>query len=143
VTTAQTRPKKLTLPFTHFSIRKLAAYLQGIYGHHDPRQVPARQIQIKRERLRQILAGHDITFQRTRTWKESTDPDYESTLDRIEEVTTRFLGRCFAFDQFGPLSIRRPCHGTCWAARNHPDRLRATYKRTHGIRYFHGCYDMS
>ena len=26
--------------------------------------------------------------------------------------------------------------------RNHPDRLRATYKRTHGIRYLHGCYDL-
>jgi len=52
------------------------------------------------------------------------------------------LDRCFAFDQFGPLSIR-PCHGTCWAARKHPDRLPATYHRTHGIRYFHGCYDLS
>jgi transposase len=142
VTTARTRPKKLGLPFTRFSIRKLAGYLQGRYGRHDPHQVPSRQIQIKRERLRQILAGHDITFQRTRTWKESTDPDYESKLDRIEEVTTHFFGRCFAFDQFGPLSIR-PCHGTCWAARNHPDRLRATYKRTHGIRYFHGCHDLA
>ncbi len=142
VTTAATRPKKLALPFTRFSVRKLAAYLQGRYGHHDPKQVPARQVRIRRERLRRILAAHDITFQRTRTWKESTDADFESKLDRIEEVTTEFLGRCFAFDQFGPLSIR-PCHGTCWAARNHPDRLRATYKRTHGIRYFHGCYDMS
>ena len=140
--TARTRPKKLGLPFTRFSIRKLACYLQGRYGRHDPQQAPARQIPIRRERLRQILAGHDITFQRTRTWKESTDPDYETKLDRIEQVTTEFLPRCFAFDQFGPLSIR-PCHGTCWAARNHPDRLRATYKRTHGIRYFHGCYDLA
>jgi DDE superfamily endonuclease len=40
------------------------------------------------------------------------------------------------------LSIR-PCHGTCWAPRKHPDRLPATYHRTHGIRYFHGCYDLS
>jgi hypothetical protein len=140
--TATTRPKKLGLPFTHFSIRKLAAYLQGRYGRNDRQQAPARLVGIRRKRLRQILAGHDITFQRTRTWKESTDPDYESKLDRIEQVTTQFLGRCFAFDQFGPLSIR-PCHGTCWAARNHPDRLRATYTRTHGIRYLHGCYDLS
>ena len=44
-----------------------------------------------------------------------------------------------AFDQFGPLSIR-PCHGACWARRKKPARLRATYHRTHGIRYFHGCY---
>jgi hypothetical protein len=63
-------------------------------------------------------------------------------LDRIEHVTTRFPDRCFAFDQFGPLSIR-PCHGTCWAARTHPDRLRATYHRSRGIRYFHGCYSLA
>jgi hypothetical protein len=142
VATATTRPKKLGLPSTHFSIGETGRYLQRCYGHPDPKQVPARLVRIRRERLRQILAAHDITFQRTRTWKESTDPGFESKLDRIEEVTTRVLGRCFAFDQFGPRSIR-PCHGTCWAARNHPDRLPATYKRTHGIRYFHGCYDLS
>jgi transposase len=142
VATAKMRPKQLGLPFTRFSIRKLTGYVRGDYGRRDPKQVPAREVCIGRERLRQILAGHDITFQRTRTWKESTDPEYESKLERIEEVTTRFLPRCFAFDQFGPLSIR-PCHGTCWAARNHPDRLRATYKRTHGIRYLHGCYDLA
>jgi hypothetical protein len=55
---------------------------------------------------------------------------------------SNWLDRCFAFDQFGPLSIR-PCHGTCWAAHKHPDRLPATYHRTHGIRYFHGCYDLA
>jgi hypothetical protein len=54
-------------------------------------------------------------------------------------VTTKFPQRCFAFDQFGPLSIR-PHHGSGWAPVGHPDRLPATYKRTHGIRYFHGCY---
>jgi len=47
---------------------------------------------------------------------------------------------CLA-EQFGPLSIR-PCHGTCWAPRKRPARLRATYHRTHGIRYFHGCYSL-
>jgi hypothetical protein len=34
-------------------------------------------------------------------------------------------------------------HATCWAARRHPDRLAATYHRTHRIRYFHGCYSLS
>ena len=81
-------------------------------------------------------------FQRTRTWKTSTDPEYDAKLDRIEEVMSNRLDRCFAFDQFGPLSIR-PCHGTCWAVHKHPDRLPATYHRTHGIRYFHGCYDLA
>ena len=76
-------------------------------------------MRIGRERLRQILHARGITFQRTRTWKESTDPDRDAKLDRIEYVTSHFPDRCFAFDQFGPLSIR-PCHGTCWAPRKQP-----------------------
>ena len=73
--------------------------------------------------------------------KESRDPDKDRKLDRIEEVTSRFPHRCFAFDQFGPLSIR-PCHGATWAPQTKPTRLPATYHRTHGIRYFHGCYSL-
>jgi hypothetical protein len=92
-----------------------------------------------RERLRQILHDHGISFQRTRTWKESADPEKDAKLDRIEHVTSTFPDRCFAFDQFGPLSIR-PAHGSAWARQGRPARLPATYHRTHGIRYFHGCY---
>ena len=94
---------------------------------------------IGRERLRQLLHERGISFQRTRTWKESTDPDRDAKLDRTEYVTSACPDRCFAFDQSGPLSIR-PCHGVCRAPRKRPARLRATYHRTHGIRYFHGCY---
>jgi transposase len=142
VATATTRPTRLGLPFTHWSIRKLAAYLSGRYGHHDPGLVPVRAVRVGRERVRVILHQHDISFQRTRTWKTSTDPAYDAKLDRIDEVMSRFPDRVFAFDQFGPPSIR-PCHGTCWATRKHPDRLRATYHRSHGIRYFHGCYSLA
>ena len=110
-------------------MRKLAGYLAGL----------GRPVRIGRERLRQLLHERGISFQRTRTWKESTDPDRDAKLDRIEYVTSAYPDRCFAFDQFGPLSIR-PCHGVCWAPRKRPARLRATYHRTHGIRYFHGCY---
>ncbi len=133
VTAATARPEKLGLPFTHWSLRKLAAYLAG----HA-----TRPVQIGRERLRQILHDHGISFQRTRTWKESADPDKDAKLDRIEDVTSRFPDRCFAFDQFGPLSIR-PAHGSAWAPRGKPARLPATYHRTHGIRYFHGCYSVA
>ena len=132
VAAARTRPEKLGLPFTRWSLRKLAGYLA---------RRPGRPVRIGRERLRQILHARGISFQRTRTWKESTDPDRDAKLDRIEYVTSAYPDRCFAFDQFGPLSIR-PCHGTCWAPRKHPARLRATYHRTHGIRYFHGCYSI-
>jgi len=131
VAAATTRPEKLGQPFTHWSLRKLAGYLTG-------RPEPVR---IGRERLRQLLHARGISFQRTRTWKESHDPDKEAKLDRIEHVTSHYPDRCFAFDQFGPLSIR-PCHGTCWAHRKRPVRLPATYHRTHGIRYFHGCYSL-
>ncbi|MFQ6268769.1 transposase [Kutzneria viridogrisea] len=36
----------------------------------------------------------------------------------------------------------RPHHGLGWAPSGHPDRLPTTYRRTHGIRYFHGCYSI-
>lgn len=92
VETAITRPAALGRPFTHWSIRKLVAYLADN---------PIREVRIGRERLRQILHERRISFQRTRTWKESKDPDKEAKLDRIEYVTSRFPDRCFAFDQFG------------------------------------------
>jgi transposase len=133
VAAATTRPEKLGQPFTHWSLRKLAAYLA---------RNQARIVTIGRERLWQILHARQISFQRTRTWMESADPDKDAKLDRIEHVSSRFPDRCFAFDQFGPLSIR-PCHGTCWARHKKPARLPATYHRTHGIRYFHGCYSLS
>jgi hypothetical protein len=69
-------------------------------------------VRIGRGRLRQLLHERGSSFQRTRTWKESTDPDRDAKLDRIEY----------------------------WAPRKRPVRLRATYHRTHAIRYFHGCY---
>ena len=132
VTTAKTRPEKLGRPFTHWSVRKLAGYLADN---------PVRTVTVGRERLRQLLRRNKISFQRTRTWKESRDPLREAKLDRIEQVTTTHPDRCFAFDQFGPLSVR-PQHGSAWARQAHPVRLPATYQRTHGIRYFHGCYSL-
>jgi hypothetical protein len=117
---------------THWSIRKTAGY---------PATCAARPIRIGREWLRQILHAHGISFQRTRTRKESRDLDKDAKLDRIEYVTGLFPDRCFALDQFGPLSIR-PCHGPARAKRSRPDRLPATYRRTRGIRYFHGCYSL-
>ncbi|ALC20022.1 transposase [Streptomyces pristinaespiralis] len=88
-----------------------------------------------------MLARRGVTFQRTKTWKESPDPDRETKLDRIEEVLERFPDRVFAFDEFGPLGIR-PTGGAGWAPAGHPERHPATYHRTHGIRYFHGCYSV-
>ncbi|MET7726466.1 IS630 family transposase [Streptomyces mirabilis] len=132
VTTATTRPRKLGRPFTRWSLRKLVAYLRRVHG---------RVIRIGREALRCLLARRGITFQRTKTWKESTDPERDAKLDRIEHVLEHFPDRVFAFDEFGPLGIR-PTGGACWAGQGKPDRVPATYHRTHGVTYFHGCYSL-
>lgn len=80
-----------------------------------------RVIRVGREALRCLLLRRGITFQRTKTWKESPDPEHDAKLDRIEHVLDRFPDR-FAFDVFGPLGIR-PIAGSCWAKQGKPDRL--------------------
>jgi hypothetical protein len=44
------------------------------------------------------------------------------------------------YDELGPLELR-PIHGRTWALKHHPDRLRATYQRPHGIRQWLAFYD--
>jgi transposase len=132
VATATTRPEKLGCPFTHWSLRKLVGYLADN---------AVRIVGIGRERVRQLLADHAITFQRTKTWKESPDPERAAKLARIEAVLEQHPDRTFAFDEFGPLSIR-PVPGAGWAPQGRPHRLPANYHRTAGVRYFHGCYSI-
>jgi aspartate/methionine/tyrosine aminotransferase len=93
------------------------------------------------ERLRQILAEERITFQRTKTWKESPDPLRDTKLARIEWLLEHERGRTFAFDEFGPLTIR-PVGGWCWAPENKPERLRANYHKPHGSRQLYACYSI-
>jgi transposase len=132
VATATARPESLGQPFTRWSLRKLAAYL----ADND-----VRVVAVGRERLRQILDAHDVTFQRTKTWKESNDPQRDAKLDRIEEVLDQHPDRCFAFDEFGPLAIR-PVGGNAWARAGRPQRQPANYHKTQGVRQFHGCYSI-
>jgi transposase len=132
VKTATTRPTKLGRPFTHWSIRKLADYLAAKRG---------RKVGVGRERLRQILIDEGITFQRTKTWKESPDPLKEQKLARIEWLLEHQRDRTFAFDEFGPLTIK-PVAGRTWAARTRPLRLRANYRKPHGSRQFYACYSI-
>ena len=129
---ATTRPEALGLPFTRWSLRKLAAYL----GDNQ-----TRVVKISAERLRQILAARGVTFQRTKTWKESNDPERDAKLDRIEKVLGAFPQRCFAFDEFGPLTIR-PVAGAGWALAGRPPLIAANYHKAHGVRQFHGCYSI-
>ena len=129
VETAKTRPEKLGRPFTHWSIRKLVQFLADN---------PTRVVRIGRERLRQILEREGVTFQRTKTWKESNDPERDAKLDRIEYVLEHHPDRCFAFDEFGPLAIH-PVGGCCWAPKKRPQRLRANYHKTCWVRSSTPC----
>lgn len=132
VETAKARPESLGRSFTHWSIRNLAHHLADN---------EVRRVKVGRERLRQLLDRHEITFQRTKTWKESNDPERDPKLARIKEVTNAYPDRCFASDEFGPLAVH-PIGGCCWAAKKKPQRLRANYHKHRGVRQFHGAYSI-
>jgi hypothetical protein len=102
-----------------------AAPVPGAHEGRPDRGVP--------ERLRQILAEEEITFQRTKTWKESPDPLREEKLARIEWLLEHERETTFAFDEFGPLAIK-PEGGSCWASKPRPQRLRANYHKPHGTK---------
>jgi transposase len=120
VATATTRPTRLSRPFTHWSLRKLVDHLAD-----NPVRI-VRIGRIVRERLRQLLAAHEISFQRTKTWKESPEPEREAKLARIETVLATQPDRVFAFDEFGPLACA-PTQGGGWAQR--PDCLQARHRQ--------------
>ncbi len=96
-----------------------------------------RVIRSGREALRCLLARRGIAVRRTRTGKESPDPERDAELDRIEHVLDHVLDhfpdRVFAFDEFGALGIR-PTAGSSWAGAR--SSRRATCARTPG---WSGC----
>ncbi|MCU1492865.1 MAG: Integrase catalytic region [Acidimicrobiaceae bacterium] len=130
VSSAAARPTTLDQPFTRWSIRKLERYL-----------ATKERLVVSRERLRQILAEEQITFQATKTWKESPDPLREEKLARIEHILEHERERTFSFDEFGPLAIK-PEGGQAWATRKKPVRLRANYHKPHGTRQLFSWYSV-
>lgn len=63
----------------------------------------------------------------------------EPKLARIEWLLDNARDRTFAFDEFGPLTIK-PVGGSAWAPEGHPERLRASYHKPHGSRQFYAWY---
>ena len=132
VAVAGARPDSLGEPFTRWSLPKLSAYLRA-------RGICA----ISPAHLGRLLAAAGLSFQRTRSWKASPDPDYEAKAARVLALYERApeAGAVNSFDQMGPISLR-PTHGTSWARRRRPERHRATFNRRHGIRYGFGALDV-
>lgn len=132
IAVAGARPDHQGVPLTRWSLPRLSIYLadQGI-------------VEVSFGHLGQLLADAGLSFQRTRTWKASPDPDYEAKTARILELCEKPPpdGVVVSFDQMGPVSLR-PTAGAGWAPRRRPERQRADYNRRHGTRYVFGAFDV-
>jgi transposase len=119
---AACQPCELGLPFTTWSLSKLVDYLAATV-----------RIRVSTETVRQILRKAGVSWQATKTWKASKDPDFVAKKNRILDLYDNppADGRVVCVDEFGPLNLQpRPGHG--WFRRGEPARLRATYTRTKG-----------
>jgi transposase len=132
IAVAGARPDSLGVPATRWSLKRLARYLRE-------RQI----VEVSPAHLGRILAAAGLSFQRTRTWKASPDPDYETKAARVLELYAKAPagGVVISFDQMGPISLR-PTAGAGWAPKMRPQRQRATFTRRHGVRYVFGAYDV-
>jgi transposase len=128
-------PQDLDLPFATWSLSKLADHLvaEGVVTD------------ISHEGLRGLLREEGVRFQAVRTWKRSNDPDFEAKRDRIVELyASAEAGDAvvISLDEFGPLNLQPQPGGKGWAPRAKPKRIRATYKRPHGVRHLIAAYDV-
>ncbi|MEV6250622.1 IS630 family transposase [Streptomyces sp. NPDC051742] len=149
--TAKSRPAEHGLPFSTWSLTKLADFLvaEGVVDD------------ISHEGLRILLREEGVSFQRVKTWKTSRDPDYATKKARVEHLYAIADGEVipeegeptviFCLDEFGPLNLQ-PHPGCQWAERGgrHKDpdrgprpRRRATYTRPHGVRHLFAAYDLA
>ncbi len=147
---AKSRPGEHDLPFSAWSLSKLAEFLvaEGVVDD------------ISHEGLRALLREEGVSFQRIKTWKASKDPDYAVKKARVEHLyaiadreVTPDAGEpevIFCVDEFGPLNLQ-PRPGRQWAAisgkgkepgRAPRPRMRATYTRTAGVRHLFAAYDL-
>jgi len=149
--TALARPTDHGLPFSTWSLPKLADFLvtKGVVDD------------ISHEGLRLLLREEGVSFQAVKTWKTSTDPDYEAKKSRVLELYAIADGGAqpgpgdptvvCCYDEFGPLNLM-PHPGKQWAPvatgkgdQNAPRRRtrRATYNRPNGVRHLMAGYDLS
>jgi len=144
---ALSRPQDHDLPFSSWSLSKLADFLvaEGVVDD------------ISHEGLRVLLREEGVSFQRLKTWKTSRDPDYERKKNRILHLYGLMDGAVDVLDgdpdvvtcvdEFGPLNLQ-PHPGRQWALAGGGGptprrRRRATYKRPHGVRHLLAAYDLS
>lgn len=131
ISVARARPDTQGVPLTRWSLPRLALHLAGM------------GICIGPETLRQTLIGAGLSHQRTRSWKQSPDPDFQAKAERVLSLYRARPpeGVVVCFDEMGPIQLI-PHQGSGWAPAGRPERLRATYSKPHGVRYLFGTYDV-
>lgn len=140
---AKSQPAEHGLPFSRWSLAKLADFLvaEGVVDD------------ISHEGLRELLRAEGVSFQAIKTWKSSADPDYAVKKARIEHLYAIVDGQVlpedgdpaviFCVDEFGPLYLQpRPGRQRTDVGGKGKDpdraprpRMRATYTRTQGVRH--------
>jgi len=150
---ALSRPADYDLPFSTWSLTKLAEHLVAKEVVED----------ISHEGLRKLLDAEGVSFQRIKTWKESSDPEFEAKKNRVLELYEIADGKrdpapgeaseVICLDEFGPLNLQ-PRPGRQWASRSRRRRgehdpghkprrrLRATFNRTQGVRHLFAAFDL-
>jgi transposase len=117
---ALSRPVDHGLPFSTWSLSKLADFLvaEGVVDD------------ISHEGLRVLLREEGVSFQVIKTWKQSTDPDFEAKKNRVLPRPGR---------QWAPAASKTAPRGD---GRQRRRRRRATYQRTLGVRHLFAAYDL-
>ena len=147
---AKSKPAEHDLPFSTWSLAKLADFLVAEGVVED----------ISHEGLRALLRAEGVTFQRLKTWKASKDPRYAEKKGRVEQlyaIADREITPedgdpeiVFCLDEFGPLNLQ-PRPGRQWApvSGKHKEpgraprrRMRATYTRTAGVRHLFAALEL-
>jgi transposase len=131
---ARCDPRFLGQPFSGWSLSKLRTYLIAT----------GRVETISIETVRRILCECGVTWQTSKTWKASNDPDFTVKMRAILGLYDRppAGGRVVCVDEFGPLNLQ-PRPGKACRPRGKPVRLRATYHRDRGVRHMTASLDLT
>jgi transposase len=150
---ALSRPQDHNLPFSTWSLSKLAEFLvaEGVVDD------------ISHEGLRVLLREEGVSFQVIKTWKQSKDPDFEAKKNRVLHLYDIADGKeppgegdptvVICMDEFGPLNLL-PRPGKQWAPMAVKDesasldlprrrRRRATFNKNDGVRHLMAAYDLN
>jgi transposase len=128
VALATSRPRDLGLPFSQWSLARLRdeARRQRIIDS------------ISLEWLRIVLDEADMSHQSIKTWKQSSDPQFEEKRKRIDRLTHKKHNPpvVLSMDEIGPITLT-PHGRRGWFRAGHPARIPSTYHRFGGTRYLY------